>query len=236
LGRLEKEKNKMVYKPKVIQGQYTRGDSGIAEVLMNKEHTKVKAKFENGKELVTDDFPKGLKPGKWYLTLDSNNKKIFSYRPVNGLFVGKVQKFVARENEEPTPKTHIGQDWSYQYFTILLEITKGDNKGLVIPCMLRYHFGEAQDEVDGKTESVVAYSHIKSKYTPMLIEFCDVSGVWEKGPMPYKDNILPMIEKRILHESKEFQFVMKAGWVDSFIPIDQPMSEELPEEEVLEEN
>ena len=218
----------MAYKPKTIQGQYARGDSGVATVKVAGDKSKVKLIFdEDGKELVVTEFPKEIRPGKWYITLDSNNKKIFSFRPVNGLFVGKVQKFVARNDEPPTPQTHIGKDWSYKFFTILLEITKGDNKGIVVPCMLRYHFAEAEE--DGK--SVVAYDHPKSKYTPMLIEFCECAGVWNKGVMPYKDNILPLLEKRVMHEDKEFQFIMKNGWCDSFIPMDTPVSEELPNDE-----
>jgi hypothetical protein len=218
----------MAYKPKVIQGQYARGNSGIATVRVAGDKSKVKVTFEeDGKELITTEFPKELKAGKWYITLDSNNKKVFGYRPVNGLFVGKVNKFVARNDEVPTPQTHIGKDWSYQYFTVLLEITKGDNKGLLIPCMLRYNFTETTED----DKSVVAYCRPKSKYTPMLIEFMDCSGAWNKGVMPYKDNILPYIEKRVMHEAKEFQFVIKQGWVDSFIPLDQPISETLPEDE-----
>ncbi len=223
----------MTYKPKVLQSGYKRGDSGVATVKVSGDGSKVKVIFdETGKEIVSTDFPKGIKAGKWFITLDGDNKKVFAYRPVNGLFIGKVQKFVAREGEVPTPQTHIGADWSYQYFTVLLEITKGDNKGLLVPCMLRYHFAEAQEE--GK--SVVAFSHPKSKYTPMLIEFCDVTGVWDKGVMPYKDNVLPYIEKRVLNQAKEFQFVMKGGWVDSFIPFDQPESETLPGDEEEKES
>ena len=225
----------MAYKPKVIQGQFARGNSGIATVKMSGDKTKVKIIFdEDNKELVTTEFPRELKAGKWYITLDSNNKKVFGYRPVNGLFVGKVNKFVARNDEPPIPKTHIGtkgtdgKNWSYQYFTVLLEITQGDNKGLIVPCVLRYHFTEAEED----EKSVVAYAHIKSKYTTMLMEFCDVSGVWDRGAMPYKDNILPYMEKRVLHADKEFQFVMKGGWVDSFIPLDQPVSEEMPDENI----
>jgi hypothetical protein len=225
----------MAYKPKVIQGQYARGNSGIANVKMGGDHSKVKVTFEEGgTELITTEFPKELKAGRWYITLDGNNKKVFGYRPVNGVFIGKVNKFVARNDEPPMPQTHIGvkgtdgKNWSYTYFTILLEITKGENKGLIVPCVLRYHFTEAQED----EKSVVAYSHPKSKYTPMLVEFCDVSGVWEKGVMPYKDNVLPYIEKRVMHEAKEFQFVLKQGWVDSFIAIDTPITEDMPDDEL----
>lgn len=222
----------MAYKPKVVQGQFARGNSGIATVKMSGDKSKVKVVFEaDGKELITSEFPEGLKAGKWYITLDSNNKKVFGYRPVNGLFVGKVNKFIARNDEPPAPQTHIGKDWSYQYFTVLLEITQGENKGLMLPCILRYNFAEAQE--DDKT--VVAYAHIKSKYTPMLMEFCDCAGVWEKGPMPFKDNILPYMEKRVMHEAKEFQFVLKGGWVDSFIPLDTPETETMPDDEEIEE-
>lgn len=222
----------MAYKPKVVQSGYKRGDSGIATVRVAGDKSKVKVTFDEGnKEVICTEFPEGLRAGKWYITLDGDNKKVFGYRPVNGLFVGKVNKFVARNDEVPTPQTHIGKDWSYQYFTVLLEITQGDNEGLFIPCMLRYHFSEAQED----EKSVVAYSHIKSKYTPMLMEFCEVSGVWNKGMMPYKDNILPLIEKRVMHEGKQFQFVIKNGWVDSFIPIDTPVTETMPDEELENE-
>jgi len=223
----------MAYRPKVLQGNFKRGESGIAYVKINAEKTKVKVTFEeSGKEIVTSEFPKGAKPGKWFVTLDGDNKKVYSIRPVNGLFIGKANKFVAREGEAPIPQTHVGADWSYQYFTVLLEITQGENKGIIVPCMLRYHFAEAQED----NKSVVAFSHPKSKYTPMLIEFCDCAGVWDRGVMAYKDNVLPMIEKRVLNAAKEFQFVMKGGWVDSFIPLDQPESEALPEEEEKQED
>jgi hypothetical protein len=218
----------MAYKPQTLKSQYKRGDNGTAAVKMSPDRSKAKVIFEeSGIEFVTTDFPKGMRPGKWFVTMDGDNKKVFSYRPINGVFVGKVQKFVARDGDIPTPQTHIGKDWNYQYFTVLLEITQGDNKGLGIPCMLRYHFAEAQEE----EKSVVAFSHPKSKYTPMLIEFCECAGVWDRGIMPYKDNVLPLIEKRVLHAAKEFQFVMKAGWVDSFIPLDMPETETMPDEE-----
>ena len=42
----------MAYKPKTIQGQYKRGDSGIATVKMSGDKKKIKVIFdETGKEL-----------------------------------------------------------------------------------------------------------------------------------------------------------------------------------------
>lgn len=222
----------MAYRPKTVQSPYKRGDSGIAKVQLNGEKTKARITFdEDGKVVVTSEFPKGMKAGTWFITLNSENNKVFSYRPVSGVFTGKVQKFVSKEDQDPIPQTHIGKDWSYQYFTVLLEITKGDNKGIAVPCMLRYHFTEAEED----EKKVVAYSQPRSKYTPILIEFCDMTGVWDRGPMPFKDNLLPMMQKRIMSAAKEFQFIMKKGYVDGFMPLNQPVSEELPEEEEKEE-
>lgn len=218
----------MAYRPKTVQSAYKRGDSGIAKVQMNGKKDKAKITFEqDGKEVITSDFPEGMKAGTWFITMNSEDTKVFSYRPVSGVFTGKVQKFVAREGQDPAPQTHIGKDWSYQYFTVLLEINKGENKGIVVPCMLRYHFAEAEED----EKKVVAFSQPRSKYTPILTEFCDVTGVWEHGPMLFKDNLLPMMQKRILNANKEFQFIMKKGYVDGFIPLNQPVSEDLPEDE-----
>lgn len=223
----------MAYRPKTIQSVYKRGDSGIANVQVSGSHNKVRVTFEETDEVViTTDFPKGMKAGKWFVTLNSENNKVLGYRPINGMFTGKVQKFVAKEGDSPAPQTKIaknqqGSTYSYQYFAVLLEITQGNNKGLVVPCMLRYQFGQAEE--DGK--QVVAYTNPKSKYNPVLVSFCDVTGVWNKGIMQFKDNILPAMEKRILHEDKEFNFVMKNGYVSDFIPSDHPVSEEIPEED-----
>ena len=223
----------MAYRPKTVQSAYKRGDSGIANVQVSGSHDKVRITFEEtGEVVITTDFPKGMKAGKWFVTLNSENDKVLGYRPINGMFTGKVQKFVSKEGDDPVPQTKIaknqqGSTYSYQYFTVLLEITQGSNKGLIVPAMLRYQFGQADE--DGK--QVVAYTNPKSKYNPILVSFCDVTGVWDKGIMQYKDNILPIMQKRILHENKEFNFVMKNGYVSDFIPNDHPTSEDIPEED-----
>lgn len=222
----------MAYKPKTLQTNFVRGLSGVAKVAISPDKKKAKVEFkEDGKAVIVDEFPSTLTPGTWFVTLDSDDKKVLNHRPANGIFTCKVQKFPAPEGEQPAPRTKQGADWSYQYFIALLEIVQGDVKGLIVPAILRYHFGEAVED----DKSVVAFSHPKSKYTPQLVEFCDVTGVWARGAMAYKDNILPMMEKRILREDRKFQVVMKNGYADSFLELDAPVEEELSEDEPEQE-
>lgn len=223
----------MSYKPKTLKSDFVRGTSGVAKVAISPDKKKAKIEFkdETNKAIVVSEFPSTLTPGTWFVTLDQSDKKVLSFRPANGIFTCKFQKFPAPEGEQPAPKVKQGADWNYQYFIALIEIIQGQAKGLVIPAMLRYHFGEAIED----DKSVVAFTHPKSKYTPQLVEFCDVTGAWNRGAMAYKDNILPMLEKRILREDKKFQVVMKNGYADSFLELDAPVEEELPADELEQE-
>lgn len=234
----------MTYKPTMLKSSFKRGPSGIATVEISPDKKKVRVTFkEEGDKYVLNksDCPETIRKGTWFVTLTEDKNKILNLRPANGVFTAKVLKFPAPENEPPTPRTKIGADWNYQYFIVIVTLLNPEVKGMEVPVMLRYHFGQAEE--DEKT--VVAFSHPKSKYTPQLIEFCDVTGVWAKGMMPYKDNILPMLEKRILHEAKTFQVVIKNGYADSFMETDgvvpqaedeseedfTPDAEELPDDE-----
>lgn len=221
----------MGYKPKTIKSDFVRGKSGVATVAFSPDNKKVKVTFkEDGKAFIVpmSDCPDEIRKGTWFITMSSDEKKVLGIRPANGIFTAKVEKFIANEGEPPAPRTKVGQDWSYEFFLVLIELISDNAKGMHLPVMLRYHFGEAEE--DGN--SVVAFSHPKSKYTPILVEFCDVTGVWNRGPMKYGDNILPIMEKRILREDKKFQVVIKNGYADSFLELDNPDEEEIDEENV----
>ena len=90
-----------------------------------------------------------------------------------------------------------------------------------IPYRIHYHFGN----VDGYT----GYTHNQSKYTPILERFCSVSGVWDKGAITYTDNLLPVLEKRILRADKEFRVEMVDGWVDRLFPNSNVVTEPDPD-------
>lgn len=223
----------MTYKPAMLKSNFKRGPSDVATVEISPDKSKVRITFKKDGEkyiLGKNECPENIRKGTWFVTLTEDKKKILNLRPANGVFTAKVTKFPAPENEVPPIRTKIGKDWSYRYFIAIITLLNPEVKGMEVPVILRYHFGQAEE--DEKT--VVAFSNPKSKYTPQLIEFCDVTGVWNKGMMPYKDNVLPMLEKRILYENKTFQVVIKNGFADSFMEVDGVVSQ--AEEDESEED
>jgi hypothetical protein len=53
----------------------------------------------------------------------------------------------------------------------------------------------------------------------MLSDFCDATGIWKFGPIPWDDNILPELEKRVNRADQEFNVVLNGGWVEHIYPI-----------------
>jgi len=205
------------------------GTRGIAKVGFNPDGSKCKVTFvkklengeeEEGKKFVVSQFPVYLKSGRWYVRMSSDEDEILSASPSKGMFTVKVAEFPAPKGEEPTPKTkesvYDGKAYVYQHFNVLLDILKPDEfKGATLLLNLRYHFDEDVAEVNGKEQPIVAISHPQSKYTNMLLEFLEATGVTEKGPMPFKANILPLLQKRVLNANKTFQVLVKDGWITS---------------------
>jgi hypothetical protein len=226
----------MAYKPKTVAGG-SFGSWLTAKVSFNPDKTKVRVvDKETAKEYILSakNVPAKLTSGEWVINLSEDKKEVTNYRPVNGMFKGKVIKFAAAEGEKPAPKTKSVSfkkdgkniEYDYLYFTAMIQITEGACKGIEIPYVLRYNFVE--NDEDGK--AVVAIKG-KGKYSLALDEFLDVTGAWERGAMKWSDNVLPMFEKRILSEDRIFSFVIKKGWIDSFFAADAPSSEPDPDEE-----
>lgn len=233
----------MGYKPGVVASG--AGDKGQAVVIVhpndsNKIRVKLHAqtwnvsekrydyedkKYELLRSDCSDELQKVIHPTENALVqMSAKGDKIYKFSPWEGMFEGKFVGFASSKNEEPAPRTKVGPDWSYQYFTALIEITKGAFKGARVSYTLRYHFAETEE----KGQKVAWYSHPKSKYTAQLGEFMDITGVWEKGPMKYKDNVLPMIQKRMLAEDRTFKFIIKQGNIHTLFSGETPTTEEVP--------
>lgn len=246
----------MAYKPPTFETKFSNV-YGQAKILgVGKNQIKLvfresKGKGESGKTenliIKKDNAPEYVQKGIFHVSMDSDRTQIFNMRPGTGMFTVKVQKFVANEDQPPTPKTkeYTGTNGKFtiQSFAVILEITDGDYKGMEILYNLRYSVSEeipmydwVEMKVKGKEKRVLAHPNSRSKYLAQLIEFENVTGVWEKGPIfftpTYSDNVLPVLEKRILEADREFNVVLKDGWVDT---IYQEMQDDFEDEEFSDE-
>ena len=226
------------YTPPKVSGEFVRGEQGKAQVRIKNKTTFVRFdktgnvhKFKR-----TRDIAK-LKPGVWFIRLSGDETEIYSFQPFSGNCVGKIESFVAKEGEEPRPrvKDYEGRDgkkgYSVTSFTVLVEIVEPEKyAGITIPWNLRYNFREAKDG----DKSVVGLPD-RGRHSKTLEEFCDITGVWKQGPMEYSDNVLVEVEKRILRQDRQFNFIIKNGWIDTIYEAEEPVDEDDWEEESAEE-
>jgi hypothetical protein len=213
-----------------VEPQYESGEQGEAQVKGNKKTVK-------------------LRPGRWYVRLSSDESEIYSYHPWSGNFKGKVAEFAAKEGEPPVPRLkdvdfyndkgkHI--KYSYYYFIVLIEILEPKKlAGLLVPHRLNYNFLEAKDEQDRSIVGLMS----KGNRTKDLAEFLKITGADKGKHMKWKDNILPVLERRILRIDNSFNFIIKDGWIDTLYQTDEPDpaednwdEDDVPEEEPAEED
>ena len=243
------------YKPPVGEGEFERGERGLAKVRVGKAKGKPVAEIvfkESNEKYIfkgTENVPSNLRNGMWNIGLSSDDTEIFSFFPWRGQYKVKVREITKGSGDEdnPAPKErkftvkkgkNKGKDFTVDQFTVLLEIVEPEEfSGVVVPYTLSYNFAEKED--NGR--QVVGFPSSKGR-TKDLIDFCDLTGVWDGGPMKYKDNILPDLQKRILRAEKEFNIVINDGWVESVFSAFDAEEDDLdweesekPVEEVKEE-
>lgn len=234
----------MAYKPKVISS----GGGGIygnAKIFMSPDKKKVKVVIQDkdGKEskfvLSASDCPKVVRSGEFSVALSKDGKKMYSLYPLDGMFTGKFVRIQAREGEVPVPQSFQSSEggWGYLHWTPIVVITSPKEfAGMEVPFRrMRYHFDAVDEEIRGKTYQVVGINHQQSKYTAILVDFLDATGVWDNGPMKFSANILPDLQKRMSQADKSFQFVLKDGWVSTVFSMEQPEEEVVPDEEEEDE-
>lgn len=231
----------MAYKPQVVSSNSEFGVKGGATVAWNSDHSKVKITLNNknlvlsAKALPFSKFPSG----EYYVQLNKDEDEVTTIRPNNGMFVVKVDRFIAKKDADPAPETKSytleGKDISYQAFSVMLKIqSPAEYAGMELLLTLRYHFEGVDSEYQGKKVELVAFNHPKSKYTPFLQDFCDAAGVWDKGPMKWSANILPVMAKRIAQADKKFQVVVKDGWIVTIFAMPDVTEPDFDEDEKVE--
>jgi len=226
------------YKPPISEGEFG-GEKGLAKVRVGKAKGKRVAEIvfkESGeKYLFKGNYvPENLSNGLWNVRLNNDDTEIYSYFPWKGHYKAKVKEFTPGSGDEdaPAPKEktftikkgkNAGKEFTTEQFTVLLEIVEPEElEGIVVPYTLAYNF----KEVDGE----VGFPSSKGR-TKQLIDFCDITGVWDKGPLKFKDNILPDMQKRILRADKSFNIVINDGWIESVFSAFEAEEDDLDWEE-----
>jgi hypothetical protein len=223
------------YRPQVIKESGGKGDNGAASLTWS--DTKCKIAFEEldtTYKVMREDLPEYAQ--EWnlenaFVTMNGDNEEVFSMRPLSGVFTVRTSGFSRQgdADEPPAPQQRTGKYGEYYTFNALLEIIKGKFSGAIYPMYLYYKFADYDGVVGIKGEGA---SSMK------LMDFLDVAGAWDEGEMEYDDNILPALEKRIKKAKKQFQIVVKKGYVESVleVEIESDDEEETPKKKHADED
>lgn len=210
----------------------SKSPSGVATIKVGSGGTKFKVVFEDGsidKVFHKDDLPEypvKLKSGKYFVALDSDREEVTRIGPANTgapVTVRCVDFVRPEEGADPEPKEYENKAKHYSYlaFVALLEIQKGFFRKCQVPMFMHYKFMD-----DGTGYAAFKGNPSKSPRLTQLMEFLEIVGVLEE-PMEYSENILPEILARIKAAKKDFQVIIKKGYVESLLQADEYEEDDL---------
>lgn len=211
---------------------------GFAKVEIGKTSLRVTFKEGGSYVIKKSNAPPYLKfDGKFYVRLNGDGDEIFYANPIRGMFKANAIEINAEEGKAPAPREYTregknqkGEHYKEEYvaFTAVFRIREGKFKGFRIPYFVRYKFDEGDDGV------AMLYGY--GKYTDQLDDFLDVTGVYDRGPMKFKTNLLPAIQKRFQKAKKEINIIMKNGFIDTLYGEDVIGDDEDDDEENVDWN
>lgn len=239
----------MTYKMGTVKSSFG-GPSGRAKVSVQRDKAgnvvKVRVSFiVDDKEAdsfiipiddCSDEVKGYIQSGEFKVRLGKDGKSLLAMSPWSGMYKVHTVDFAHQKDKPPVPKVKSGktdgQEWSYQYFMPLLEITEGSCKGMIVSYFLKYLFDGEEIEYNGKKGIAAKFAHPKSPSYPDVVEYCETVKVTD-APIPWSDNILPTMLKRILRNDVHFTIVVKKGFVDSLYEESklEPDNEPLPDDE-----
>lgn len=230
----------MSYRPPRQKSEFERGDRVIGKfrpvkiegekgvkVLWRTDEGEVRQKavklsnvFEDTRkdiiQVVKNDYE-----GEFVITFNVDGSSVVNFHPSNGQFKVKVSEFISAEDEPPKPKVYTGKYGDMVKFNVLLELTEPEAlEGIEFVHQMFYEkFVSIENPETGETETGFSSPPGKSKHCDMLADFCDATGVWEFGAIPWSDNILPELERRIMRLEREFMVILNGGWVEHIYEI-----------------
>jgi hypothetical protein len=159
--------------------------------------------------------------GEVFAQVTRDGKRLQNIRPLVGTFWVQLDGFAKGEGQPPAPKSYEGMarrddgtsfKYSFEGFTALLKVVRGNWEGVIIPTMLRYNFTDAGD---GESTGIKG----TGKYSQQLSQFLEFGGIdFDTDTIPLSENVLPWIEKTLTDRSKTFMVVVNDGYVSAFAP------------------
>lgn len=217
----------MAYKPPVAKGSYgTNGQVKIVKIENGKVYFYFREQTKEGllepvkmSPIKVEDCLPVAKTGVWAANLSTNKDKLFSLRPLSGMYDGKFKEFLAPKDEPPAPKMSGGKpEYQHLIFNPLFVLTSPDVEGMIV----KYQWGldyAFVDWVDAEGNHIVGYGKQLEKSTHMqkVDEFMTLTGIWDRGAMKWQENILPMMQKRALDADKPLRIIVKDSFVDTLM-------------------
>ena len=207
----------------------TRGPKGAAKYVRNDDIVEITftksgethAFARNEDSIFCLDEVNKIDGGDVFAQLTRDKRKLQNIRPLTGSFWVKVSKFAKGQNQPPAPRSYEGMarkddgtsfKYSFEGFTILLEIVRGNWEGTIVPTMMRYNFIDAGD---GEATGIKG----TGKYSAQLSQLLEFAGIdFDTDTIPLSENVLPWIEKTLIDRDKTFMIVVENGYVAAFAP------------------
>jgi len=217
-----------------------RSPTGVATIKVSETGKRVRVTFEDGsidkKYDISDlpEYPRRLKTGKYFVALSNDKSEVIRIGPANSkpLTVCYVDMVRPEEGADPEPKEYENKEkhYTYQAFTVWLEVQEGFFKGCRIPKFLHYKFVD-----DGTGNAAFKGSPDRSPRLAELMEFMDFAGALDE-PLEWDEdgNILPALHVRLKHAKRPFQVIIKKGYVESLLEDDGNFDDE-PEDDDVDE-
>lgn len=216
-----------MYKPPVAKGSWgTNGQVKIAKVENGKVYFYFREQTKEGllesvkmNPIKEEDCFPVAKLGIWAATLSTNKDKLFSVRPLSGMFDGRFKEFSAPKDEPPAPKMSGGKpEWQHLIFNPLFVLTSPDVAGMIV----KYQWGldyAFVDFVNDTGDHIVGYGKQLDKSTHMqkVDEFMTLTGIWDHGALRWKDNILPDMQKRAIEANKSLRIIVKGSYIETLL-------------------
>lgn len=229
--------------------EYTPQTRGIATIKVGESFALVtfeesNREFDNGtnkKKIKLEDMPKFPKlvsgtENRFNVRLNEDGDLVDSLFPVEGHFVAKLIDMAKGKGEEPMPfekryKPQAGEKEGkpYRVFYPIYKITKGALKGATNSYTVHYKF---DDDGRGFATFVGNPENPKATQLQRTIDWCDKHQVIEEPiSWPEDGNICPILFDRAMEADVEVEIIVKNGYIDSLLSLNNYGNDEPDEEE-----